>query len=177
MARKQLTALAVLVASGNVVGGVTLTAYTKGKGDIAFTATVVIDDLTNVTPYIVADDAGKVRRFADVDDFLKAAGPLNLISNATDVTLANLEVVAPKEFTGDIIKRNQSIMAAYEKRVLACAGRVTGLTSQITLAESTPGVSAALVAELQEQLATVNGLVTVLNAEITRIDAIINPAP
>lgn len=177
MARKQLTAIAVLLASGNTVPSITLTAYQKGKGDIAFTASVdvLVSGEPGADTYVVADDAGKIRRFADVDDFLKAAGPLNIINDETVLTMDNLALVAPKEFTGDIIKRNQSIMAAYVKRQAACEARVAGLDAQITLAGTTPGVSPALVAELTEQRATVNALVSVLAAEIVRIGAIVNP--
>lgn len=179
MARIQLGILAAAALASVAGGGVGVTwvelkALLTSKGEPVFVVNVEVND-DPVTRADVVDDAGKLRRFKDADDFFKAAGALGLSLAGAEIIVSNLAVFDPKPFTGDIVKKNTSIMNAYAKRKVAVDERITGLTQQITLSGNTPGVPQSVVDELTAQKASCVDLSAWLAAEIARIDAIVNP--
>ncbi|MDM0119020.1 hypothetical protein [Variovorax arabinosiphilus] len=167
MLRKQLAALAVLALNSGVSQFV-LEAVKSGA-DIAFKATVFIGP----DGYRVADDAGKVKTFRDADDFLKQAGALGMLADETPFTMRGLALVAPKPFTGDIVKKNQGIVLAYAKRQEAAGERANKLRTELTLMEADPTVPQSLKDEKTAQKASVEELGAWLAAEILRINAIL----
>lgn len=178
MARKQLAIIASIAGAGALA--FTLTAVKSGgKNDIGFTA--VIAGLDNQsTPaafsHTVVNDDGKVRVFKDADDVLKQAGALGLVTEAgMSIDFAGLALVQPKPFTGDIIKKNESLVAAYGTRKTAAQERSARLATEISLMGADPAVPAGTLAEKNAQKDSVDGLVTFLTAEIARINAILNP--
>lgn len=175
MVRKQLSVVAAEAAAGAGIGKVNLSALLTSKGEPVFVAEVWMNGTAEDALIHVADDAGKVRRFKDADDFFKAAGALGISLTGADFYVKNLAVFDPKPFTGDIVKKNTSIMNAYTKRKIAVDERIAGLTQQITLSGSTPGVPQSVVDELTAQKTSCQDLSTWLASEIARIDAIVNP--
>lgn len=178
-------ALAVRAARGAAYGldSVSLGALLTSKKEPVFTAQMTVNDFdvntgnNVVNVYTIADDAGKVRRFKDADDFFRVAGALGQSFDGVPVTIGNAGVFDPRPFTGDIIAKNTSIMAGYVKRKTAVDERVTGLTAQIQLAGNTPGMVQAVIDELNAQKDCCVALSAWLASEIARIDAIVNPAP
>ena len=179
--RAQLSIIATAIAAGAAIVAIELATVRQGSNDIAFTASVALasepdeNGLASTIVNDVVDDAGKIRRFKDADDFMKQAGALGMLQTVNSFTVQNLALVAPKPFTGDIVKKNVSIMAGYVKRNALVAERVAGLTAQLALVASTPGVPASVVTELTAQKTAVEALGVWLTAEIARIDAIVNP--
>jgi len=176
-------ATAAVAAGGETYGlrTVTLGALLTSKKEPVFTAVMTVREIVNgsdqTNNYTVADDAGKIRRFKDADDFFRVAGALGQTFTGVDVVISNSAVFDPRPFTGDIIAKNQSIMAGYVKRKTAVDERITGLTAQITLAGNTPGMVQSVIDELTAQKVSCEELSQWLAAEIARIDAIVNPAP
>ena len=152
--------------------GITLTAVQSSKNDFAFKADVTIGGVTHT----VAAEDGRTRSFRAADDFLSAAGALGMIpTEGVTVELEGMELVQPKPFTGNIIAKNQAIVAAYTKRKTDGDARVVKLTQEIALMEADPTVPASMLAERQAQKEGVVNLVAWLTSEITRINAILNP--
>lgn len=157
---------------------VALTAKQQNKTDVAFTAVVSGTNSADGQPISVevCDDAGKVRTFKDADDYLKAAGALGMVPNSTQVSFANMVLVAPKPFTGDIIKRNQALVVSYGKRKTDGEARAAKLQAEITLMESDPAVPVAMITERETQKSAVDALTAWLATEISRINAILAAA-
>lgn len=174
MARKTLIELAApaLFGPGGAVAAVTLHGV-MSAGQIAFQAKLAGVPGT----FDVSDDAGKVRTFRDADDYLKQAGALSLVPDTLDVSFENLALVAPKPFTGDIIKKATSTVTAYTKRKADADARVVKLDQEIALMAADPTVPQARKDEVAAQKVAVVALSAFLAAEIARINAIINPGP
>lgn len=180
MARKQLeivAAQALGVATHDAAVGVALEAVRSGSNDIAFRATVGITSVgtpaANESGIVISDDAGKVRTFRDADDFVKRAGSLGMLPSSMQVTLSGLELVQPRPFTGDIIKKNQSLVASYTKRKTDATARSATYATELALYAGDPTIPPSTVAEKQAQKDSVDALVTWLQAEIDRINAIL----
>lgn len=179
MARKQLAIIASIAGAGALA--FTLTAVKSGaKNDIGFTAVIAGIDNNPGDPsafsHTIVNDDGKVRVFKDADDVLKQAGALGLVTEAgMSIDFAGLSLVQPKPFTGDIIKKNESLVAAYGTRKTAAMERSTRLATEIALMTADPSVPAGTLAEKNAQKTSVDELVTFLAAEIARINAILNP--
>lgn len=170
--RKTLVELAAPALLGGKQMAVNMQAV-KSAGDIAFK--VSVRDAANPdTQYEVADNAGKVRVFRDADDFMKQAGALSLVPSMMEVMFYGLELVAPKEFTGDIIKKAQSTVASYTKLKADADARSAKLATEIALMAADPTVTQARKDEVQAQKTAVDGLSAFYAAEIVRINAIIS---
>ena len=124
----------------------------------------------------VADDAGRVRSFKDVDDFLKQAGALGMVGAAIDVKFDGLEVLAPRPFTGDIVKKNESVLGSFTKRIEAATARGVVLKREIALMAADPTVPKSLKDEKAAQKAAIDELVGWLKVEAQRISALLGPA-
>lgn len=171
MSRAQI--LRVSAALGAALVAVAFTIVKKGN-DFAVTAAVSTGGATPVV-VDVADDAGKIRVFKDIDDFVKAAAKASLISSLTDIsfTFTNLSALEPSVFTGDIVARTRSVIASYAKNVTALGLVSSGLASALTLLPSgTPG-EIAYKDEKTLQKATVDANVTFMSAEIVRLTALL----
>ena len=173
--RTQLVRLAAVLAAAPVVA-VAFTIISRNN-DISVTAQV---STAGPNPVItdIADDAGRVRVFKDVDDFMKQAAKLNVINGAQTVayTFTNQTALEPALFTGDIVKRTRSQVASYQKNVLSATATATALGTAIGLLPAvTPG-EIAYKAEKQAQKDAVDALVTYLTAEIARLTALLPPA-
>jgi len=171
MSRVQLIRAASVL--GAAVVAVAFTVVRKGN-DFAVTADMSTGGATPVT-VSVADDAGKVRVFKDVDDFVKAAAKLSIINSGTPVAFSftNLLALEPAVFTGNIVTRTESTIASYGKNVTALTAVSADLAAALLLLPSaTPG-EVAYKAEKTLQKATVDANKTWLQAEITRLTALL----
>jgi hypothetical protein len=167
--RNQLAAIAAHAIGKGGIASMSLEAVKSSSSDVAFRATVNVAS----EEFQVADDAGKVKTFRDVDDFMKQAGALGMLANRAGITFSGLALVAPKPFTGDIIKKNQNLVAGYAKRKTAARERITVLTQEIALMAADPAVPQSLKDEKAAQKASVQALVSWLDSEVSRIKAII----
>ena len=170
--RKTLIQLSAVDMFGNREAHATLTAV-KSANQLAFTAIVHDDQQSNA--YTVCDDAGKIRTFRDADDFFAQAGALYLVPDATVVQFLNMSLVAPKPFTGDIIKKNESTVAGYTKRKASATERATKLATELQLMASDPTVPKSRKDETAAQKSAVDSLIEYLSDEIARINAILHP--
>ncbi len=172
--RKTLIELAspALFGPGGKANTITLVAF-KSANALAFHA-IMLDTVANES-FVVSDDAGKVRGFRDADDFLTQAGALSMIPNTLNVSFWDMDMVAPKAFTGDIIKKSESTVASYTKRKAVCAERLTKLQTELQLMAADPTVPASRRDENYAQTVAVQNLSAYLQAEIDRINAILHP--
>jgi hypothetical protein len=123
----------------------------------------------------VADDLGKVAVFRDVDDFIKRAAKLGLISSTAQPTFAfaNLEPLEPATFTGDAVKRAKSTIEAYRARVVDLTKQIANQTAGLGLMpEATPG-EIAFKAEKTLQRDTAKALADWYGAEVLRLSALL----
>lgn len=173
MARKQLALVAAMGIANMLI---TLTPVKSGKNDIGFTVAVAGEVASAPTGVIeIADEAGKVRRFKDADDFVKQAGAMGMLSAAFSLDVLDVTLLQPKPFTGDIVKKNEALVTAYTKRKGDAADRSVGLAKDLALMAGDPSVPEALIVEKTAQKAAIDGLVVWLTSEITRINAILHP--
>lgn len=171
MARKTLIELAAptMYGPGGAPLSIAMAAVTSA-GKLAFQATFkgANGDFT------VCDDGGKTRTFRDADDVFTQAGALSMVADDVTVQFSNMSLVAPKPFTGDIIKKSQSMVASYTKRKANAAERLTSLDRELQLMASDPTVPQSRRDETAAQKVAVQALSGYLDAEITRINAILN---
>lgn len=172
MARLQLSRVA---AAGIQALQVSMAAVKSGGNDLAFSVSVSGTVGGAPVNHTIVDDAGKVRVFRDADDFIKQAGALSMFGAEQDVTITNLAVVAPKPFTGDVVKKNQATVAAYTKRKADVDARIVTITQEIALMASDPAVPQSVKDEKADQKTSMQGLSAWLAAEIARINDILNP--
>lgn len=174
MDRVQLNRAASVL--GAAIAAVVFTIVKKGT-DFSVTAKLSTGGATPVQ-VDVADDSGKIRVFKNVDDFIKAAAKLTLITSASvvDFSFANVVALEPAVFTGDIVKRTQSIIASYAKNITALTSTSADLAAALVLLPAaTPG-ELAYKAEKEAQKAAVDANKAYLAAEIVRLTALL-PAP
>lgn len=145
----------------------------KSGNDIAVKVTFNIQDDTGFNTVAVADDAGRIKTFRDVDDFFKQAGAVGLMADAYNVQLQGIELVAPKTFTGDVVKRNQGIVIGFKKRRSDASQRELKLSAEIALMAADGAIPQSLKDEKAAQLASVKKLQSWLNGEIDRINALL----
>lgn len=170
--RNQLAAIAAHALANGATANLTLEAVRSGSSDVAFR--VLVDVAGD--QFQVADDAGKVKTFRDVDDLLKQAGALGMLANMASINFYGLSLVAPKPFTGDIIKKNEGIAASHLKRKSAAGERLAVLTQEIALMAADPSVPQSLKDEKAAQKESVGTLIKWLDAEVARIKAVLGGA-
>lgn len=174
MSRGQLVLASSVL--GAAIAAVVFTVVKKGN-DFSVTAKLSTGGAEPVV-MDVADDSGKIRVFKDVDDFVKAAVKLSLITSLSNVafTFANLAALEPTVFTGDIVKRTVTTITNYGKQVTALGTTIAGLNAALALLPAvTPG-EIAYKAEKTLQKTTVEANKAYLEAEIIRLTALL-PAP
>ena len=173
--RSQLSRLAAVLA-GAFVTQVSFAIIPKNN---EFSVTVEVST-GGATPVLVTicDDSGKTRIFKNVDDFISHAAKVNVINGTQPVAYSFLNQVAlePKLFTGDAVVRNRNLIAAYGRLILTATATSANLATQIAnLGSGTPG-EIAYKAEKEAQKAAVDANKTYLQAEVTRITALLPSA-
>ena len=171
MQRIQLSVIASKVVAAGI-SAIRLTAVRSGTNDIAFRAQI---DAADDESYQVADDAGKLRTFRDADDFFKQAGALSMIGGELVVNFEGMALVAPKAFTGDIIKKNRTLVESHKKRMTLAKARCETVKTAIALMQSDPTVPQSLKDERAAQVNCMLGLIRWLGIEIARIEGLLNP--
>lgn len=123
----------------------------------------------------VCDDTGKIRLFKDMDDFVKAAAKVSLITGASPVayTMANVVAIEPAVFTGDIVARTQRIIASYGKQILKLTADSAAAATALTLLPAATAGEIAYKAEKTAQKAEIDALKTYLEGEVTRLTALL----
>jgi hypothetical protein len=165
----------------------TLAGFAAGVAAVLFTVVVRNADLLvkvrvqsadpAALPIDICDDAGRVRTFRDVDDFVKAAAKASLFSAAgVSMSFSNLVALEPAPFTGDYVKRAQSQVASYNAQKLRLTATASELSQTLALMPSTTISEQAIKAEKQEQKDAVDAQLGYVNGEITRLQAILAPA-
>ena len=173
--RKQVALLQAAFGVGFVMAAVEFTMLKKQND---FSVVVKVKGSATGAPFIeVADDLGKVRIFKDIDDFIKVASRAGLINSLSTVamTLSNPVAFEPVLFTGDIIKRNRSIVATYIANVARLLLAETELTAAVALLPAVTPQEIAYKAEKQAQLVALTGNKVYLQSEIVRINLLLPP--
>jgi hypothetical protein len=131
----------------------------------------VIASFVNAAGDVVsmADDAGKLKQYKAVDDFISAAVRLNMLAPTCDFSFSGLTELAPAPFTGDIIAKNKKLLVSMTAKGVAASEKVTKLNLEITLMQADATVPASLIVEKQAQLAAVVAYAAWLQSEVTRI--------
>ncbi|WP_370678407.1 hypothetical protein [Comamonas sp. GB3 AK4-5] len=151
---------------------------TKSGGKLAFTARVTGllsggEESGTIGDYEISDDAGKIRTFRDADDVFTQMGALSMVADNVMVDMSNMSIVAPKPFTGDIIKKAHHTVASYEKRRAAVGERIQKLVTEAALMAADATVPQSRRDENTAQKVASQSLKAFLDAEIVRINAII----
>lgn len=173
--RKQLALLAAAFGAGNVLAGVDFTMLKKAND---FSVTATVNSSASAAPLIdVCDDVGKIRVFKDIDDFVKVASKAGLINSLSDIsmTLSNPAAFEPALFTGDIVKRNRSMVANYVANVAKLVTAESELTAAVALLPAVTPQEIAYKAEKVAQLAALTANKVYLQAEIVRINLLLPP--
>lgn len=164
-----------LIRAGAVLGvalaSVQFTVIAKGAD---FSVSAQLKGVDNSTVDI-CDDSGKLRVFRNVDDFLKAAARVSLITGSTNVsyTFANVTAIEPAVFTGDIVARTNRIIASYNKQVTALTLDISAAASAIALLPASTAGEIAYKAEKTAQKVEIEALKTWLAAEVVRLTALL----
>jgi hypothetical protein len=169
MSRVQLSRLRTVALFATGIAAVQFTIVPNSDG-LAVTAQVKSSDVgAGFTS--VCDDSGKIKKFKDVDDFLKLAAKFSAFDVAvpTAFSFVNQSALDPKPFGGDIIAKNRNTVASYTMTRAALTSRAGTLASTIALMPSNTAAEIAAKAEVQAQKTAVDGQVQWLTSEIDRI--------
>lgn len=158
---------------GAALAAVKFTVITKGA-DFSVSAQLSTGG-ANPVLVDVCDDMGKPRVFKNIDDFLKAAAKVSLVTglSAITYTVTNVGALEPAVFTGDIIARSNRIIAGYEKQVTALTADSLTAAAGIALLPAVTAGEIAYKAEKVAQKAEIDALKTWFAAEIVRITALL----
>lgn len=126
----------------------------------------------------VCDDSGKIRVFKDIDDFIKAAAKVSLVTglSAISYTITNVAALEPAVFTGDIVARTNRNIASYNKQITALTEDIAQAQTGINLLPSSTAGEIAYKAEKVAQKAEIEALKTWLQDEVVRLTALLNPS-
>ena len=132
-------------------------------------ATNVVADMVDI-----ADDAGRIKVFTDVDDFLSQGAKLAAFNTAgMAIAISNLALLDPALFTGDYVKRTQSQIAAFGTNKIKLQATSAALGTTIGLLTSNTAAEIAFKAEKVLQKGTVDAQVTWVTSEIARLTALL----
>jgi hypothetical protein len=171
-----------------VIGGATLSrmmdvAAVKaiGKDGVKFKVKIELDGVG----YDMADDAGKIKVYSNVDDAIKAVASFGLIGTSANqdastgglVRVDQINVTNPtyfdaKPFAGDAVVKAGNEKAKAVSKSLALSVRVADITAQIAAMPSTTSAETALVTERTEQKTAMQGAKAHWDAEVVRLTAI-----
>lgn len=171
MARSQLVRAGAVL--GAALASVAFNVVAKGN-DFSVTAKLSTGG-QNPVVVDVCDDSGKIRVFKDIDDFLKAAAKVSLVTGLSNITytVTNIAALEPAVFTGDIVARTTRNVAGYNKQILKLTDDISeAATGIILLPESTAG-EIAYKAEKVAQKGEIEALKTWLQAEVVRLSALL----
>ena len=174
--RVQLSRLLAVAGVGYAVASVALTVVGVKGSNFSFTAEVTCKKTgAPDLDFPICDDAGKIKRYTNADDFLKAAAAEKIITGTVplDVSIENVSALEPAPFTGDIVKRTQSTVATYAKRVTDITAKITSANTAIGLLSA---VTAGEIALRNEKIAQRDSMVALkahYAAEIIRLNAIL----
>lgn len=121
----------------------------------------------------IADDSGRVRIFRDADDVFTQMGALSMVPDSLTVAFSAMSLVAPKPFTGDMIKKAESMQKSYGKRSIAVSQRYGKLQTEAALMQGDATVSQERRDENAAQFAAVTTLNEFLWAELDRLRDIV----
>lgn len=174
MARSQMVRAGAVL--GAALASVTFNVVAKGN-DFAVTAQLSTGGGSPVL-VDVCDDSGKIRVFRDIDDFIKAAAKVSLVTglSAITYTIANVSALEPAVFTGDIVARTNRNIASYNKQITALTEDIAQAQTGINLLPSSTAGEIAYKAEKVAQKAEIEALKTYLQDEVVRLTALLNPS-
>lgn len=173
--RSQVARIRSLSAFAAGISYAVLAIATSGDGLVVTAkvgATDVVADMVDV-----CDDAGKVKVFKNIDDFIKVCSKMSAFS-ATGVTLrfSNAIALDPKPFTGDYVAKNRASVAAYTANKAVLMATSAGYATQLTLMPSLTAAEIAMKSEKQAQKDAVDAQIAWLGSEVTRIAALLPAA-
>jgi hypothetical protein len=168
--------LAVLAASLGLTTKVVMNIVKTTNGDAIGVKVDIYGNRATSEAYTIADDAGKVKLYKNMDDVFKdlaKAKVLNQVGSVVEFTFNNIDLLEPKAFTGDYTKKAAALKVTYTARKAAANIRKDALDAQIALMPSVTASEQALKTERENQRAVVVALIAWLTAEIETIDAIL----
>lgn len=170
MTRKTIEGIKQLINTGGTVGATAHLSIVKltGGDTIGFTAKITVgSEAFNVA----ATNNGKIKVFANVDDFVKAAAALQLTSlGLANITFDNPGYLDAKPFTGDPVKKAQSNKAKFESKKAKLVADIADLQTAINLMPHVTAAEQALVDERNAQKAAMQGSVDYFTAQIAAIN-------
>lgn len=166
-----------LVRAGAVLGAAlaSVSFHVVAKGnDFSVTAQLSTGGATPVL-VDVCDDSGKIRVFKDIDDFLKAAAKVSLVTGISNITYTvnNVAALEPSVFTGDIVARTTRNIASYNKQITKLTADIAQAQIGINLLPASTAGEIAYKAEKVAQKAETEALKTWLAAEVVRLNALL----
>lgn len=175
--RSKLNSIVALL--GGRINVVMFSAMKTAKGH-SYTAEVSYVDATQTPPVLVAsaficDSKGKIRKFVEIDNFFAEAAKMSVLAENVQSGLSNVALLSPAPFTGDIIKKNQTTLAAYTAQKTAQDLTVSTITTEVSLLTSEVTTAPSFLVEKQAQLDGATGFQSWLAAEIARITAALAP--
>ncbi len=171
MARSQLVRAGAVL--GAALASVAFNVVAKGN-DFSVTAQLSTGGGSPVV-VDVCDDSGKIRVFKDIDDFLKAAAKVSLVTGLSNITYTvnNVAALEPAVFTGDIVAKTNRTIASYGKQITSLTDDIAQAAIGISLLPSTTAGEIAYKAEKVAQKAEIEALKTWLAAEVVRLTALL----
>ena len=123
----------------------------------------------------ICDDSGKIRVFKDIDDFLKAAAKVSLVTGLSEITytVTNVSALEPAVFTGDIVARTGRNIASYGKQITKLTADIAQAQIGINLLPSGTAGEQAYKAEKVAQKEEIQALKTWLEDEVVRLTALL----
>jgi hypothetical protein len=168
MSRAQLSRIRAVSGFAAGVTAVVFTALVRNN-DLLVTARVSVADAA-VAALDVCDDAGKVRVFKDMDDFIKRAAQLSLFaSGGVSMGFSNMVALEPAPFTGDLIKRAQTALSNYQNQKSKLVKTSAAQVNTLALMTTNTQAETALKAEKQAQHDAVVAQLAWVTSEVTRL--------
>lgn len=173
MARKSLRAIAALIAAA-VPGVVSLKVSANGPDkSLRFGGTVTVDG----TAYEVAADNGKLKRYAEVDAFVKDAAAHFPTNNGTYTVQVETGLVLVQSLPSDLKKDAAAKVIKLGAKKTTQQGVVTKLDADLLLMAGWENGNALQVARFNEvttEKATVVNDIAAIDAQIAHYTAIAN---
>jgi hypothetical protein len=128
------------------------------------------------TTYQIADDAGKVKIYKDVDTFIADAMVHELIDGDTEFKFGDVETLAPAPYFGDYLKKNQATIVSYAALKAKAMEKVAALTLEIASFVGNPTIPAVVVQAKTDAKASVAADVLFYTESIATLTAAVTPS-
>lgn len=128
--------------------------------------------------YVVADAAGKVKTFGDVDDLVKTVSAVMPTSSGDYVVSVVTGALLVKSLPADLVKAAEADIVKLNAAKTKAQATVTALDTQLALMdgwETGNVLQVARKAEVTTQKATVNAEIAAIDDEVTRLTALVTP--